>query len=61
MSPLDEVRTVMTAFDETLFRLVPALYRAFDHVLAGPASGAEPTAVPAVLAVRQLGRRRPGR
>ncbi len=49
MSPLDEVRTVMTAFDETLFRLVPALYRAFDHVLAGPASGAEPTAVPAFL------------
>jgi phosphoenolpyruvate carboxylase len=49
MSPLDEVRTVMTAFDETLFRLVPAVYRAFDHVLAGPASGAEPTAVPAFL------------
>jgi phosphoenolpyruvate carboxylase len=49
MSPLDEVRTVMTVFDETLFRLAPALYRAFDHVLAGPASGAEPTAVPAFL------------
>jgi phosphoenolpyruvate carboxylase len=49
MSPLDEVRTVMTAFDETLFRLVPAVYRAFDHVLAGPASGVQPTAVPAFL------------
>jgi phosphoenolpyruvate carboxylase len=49
MTPLDEVRTVMTAFDETIFRLVPAVYRAFDHVLAGPAAGAEPTAVPAFL------------
>jgi phosphoenolpyruvate carboxylase len=49
MTPLDEVRTVMTAFDETLFLLVPAVYRAFDHVLAGAASGAVPTAVPAFL------------
>ena len=49
MTPLDEVRTVMTAFDETLFRLVPAIYRAMDHVLAGPASGATPSLVPAFL------------
>ena len=35
MTPADEVRTVMTAFDETLFRLVPAVYRAIDHVLLG--------------------------
>ncbi|HUN37504.1 MAG TPA: phosphoenolpyruvate carboxylase [Trebonia sp.] len=49
MSPLDEVRTVMTAFDETLFRLVPAVYRTLDHVLAGPMSGVSPSAVPAFL------------
>ena len=41
MTPADEVRSVMTAFDETLFRLVPAVYRALDHVLLGAASGAE--------------------
>ena len=40
MAPADEVRSVMTAFDETLFRLVPAVYRALDHVLLGAASGA---------------------
>jgi phosphoenolpyruvate carboxylase len=49
MSPLDEVRTVMTAFDETLFRLVPALYRALDHVLAGPESGLVESLTPAFL------------
>ena len=41
MTPANEVRTVMTAFDETLFRLVPAVYRAMDHVLLGP-DGARP-------------------
>jgi phosphoenolpyruvate carboxylase len=49
MTPLDEVRTVMTAFDETLFRLVPAVYRTLDHVLAGPRSGVSQSAVPAFL------------
>jgi phosphoenolpyruvate carboxylase len=39
MDPIDEVRTVMTAFDETLFRIVPAVYRELDRALAGPASG----------------------
>ena len=29
-TPIDEVRTVMTAFDETLFRVVPAVYRELD-------------------------------
>src|ERR1700761_8123379 len=46
MSPADEVRSVMTAFDETLFRLVPEVYRALDHVLLGANSGAVPTPVP---------------
>jgi phosphoenolpyruvate carboxylase len=49
MDPIDEVRTVMTAFDETLFRVVPALYRSMDHAVAGPDSGAVPTPVPAFL------------
>ena len=46
MAPADEVRSVMTAFDETLFRLVPAIYRALDHVLLGAASGAAASPVP---------------
>ena len=49
MTPADEVRTVMTAFDETLFRLVPAVYRALDHVLLGPATGRAEPEVPAFL------------
>jgi phosphoenolpyruvate carboxylase len=39
MRPLDEVRTAMAAFDETLFRVVPALYRSLDLALGGPESG----------------------
>ena len=49
MAPLDEVRTVMTAFDETLFRVVPVLYRSLDHVLTGPNCGRVPAAAPAFL------------
>jgi phosphoenolpyruvate carboxylase len=36
----------MTAFDETLFRLVPAVYRELDHVLLGAASGTAASPVP---------------
>jgi phosphoenolpyruvate carboxylase len=32
-SPMDEVRTAMTFFDETLFRAVPRVYRLFDRAL----------------------------
>ncbi len=32
-SPIDEVRTAMTFFDETIFRVVPRVYRAFDRAL----------------------------
>src|SRR6516164_3270763 len=49
MAPADEVRTVMTAFDETLFRLVPAVYRALDQALLGANSGRAPSPVPAFL------------
>jgi phosphoenolpyruvate carboxylase len=36
---LDEVRTVMSVFDETLFRLVPELYRELDLALRQDAVG----------------------
>jgi phosphoenolpyruvate carboxylase len=49
MQPLDEVRAAMTAFDETLFRVVPALYRSLDRALNGPASGHAAAAAPAFL------------
>ena len=32
-SPIDEVRTALTFFDETLFRVVPRVYRAFDRAI----------------------------
>jgi len=48
MDPIDEVRTVMTAFDETLFQIVPAVYRELDRaVAASPGPAASP--VPAFL------------
>ncbi len=49
MRPLDEVRAAMTAFDETLFRVVPALYRSLDRALGGPAAGRVASAAPAFL------------
>ncbi len=49
MQPLDEVRAAMTAFDETLFRVVPALYRSLDRALSGPASGRIGSAATAFL------------
>ena len=47
-SPMEEVRTALTFFDETLFRAVPRVYRAFDRALdrgageGGPGDPAEP-------------------
>jgi phosphoenolpyruvate carboxylase len=49
MEPLEEVRSAMTVFDETLFRAVPALYRSLDHVLTGADCGRVPAAAPAFL------------
>ena len=49
MAPTDEVRSVMTAFDDTLFQLVPDVYRALDHVLLGAKSGAAASPVPPFL------------
>ena len=39
MQPLDEVRSGAAVFDETLFRLVPAVYRALDEALLGDRTG----------------------
>jgi phosphoenolpyruvate carboxylase len=49
VQPLDEVRTGTTAFDETLFRVIPQLYRAFDRALQGDQSGQEAPLAPAFL------------
>ena len=35
MDPLDEVRVALAAFDETIFRAVPRIYRSLDTVLKG--------------------------
>jgi phosphoenolpyruvate carboxylase len=43
MDPIDEVRTVMTAFDETLFRVVPTVYRELDRAVAETAGPGSPT------------------
>jgi phosphoenolpyruvate carboxylase len=37
-SPIDEVRTAMVVFDETLYRLVPRLYGLVDTLMPGPRS-----------------------
>jgi phosphoenolpyruvate carboxylase len=37
-SPLDEVRTAMVVFDETLYRLTPGLYGLVDTLAPGPRS-----------------------
>jgi len=47
MDPIDEVRTVMAAFDETLFRVVPAVYRELDRAVCDAQGGPKP--VPAFL------------
>jgi len=49
MQPLDEVRAAMTAFDETLFRVIPALYRSLDEAMNGESSGRSPARAPAFL------------
>ena len=57
MDPIDEVRTVMTAFDETLFLVVPTVYRELDRALAdqAPAEAAGGRAAPPVHAFLRFG------
>ncbi|HEY1322927.1 MAG TPA: phosphoenolpyruvate carboxylase, partial [Streptosporangiaceae bacterium] len=56
IGPIDEVRTVMAVFDETLFTLAPAVYRALDracrdavHPAAGSAPASAAPVTPAYL------------
>jgi phosphoenolpyruvate carboxylase len=49
MDPIDEVRTVMAAFDQTLFGVVPVVYRDLDRALAKADNEPEASAVPAFL------------
>ncbi len=50
-SPTDEVRTVMSVFDETLFTTVPHVYRRIDDALRGDDSGASAPVVPAFVRI----------
>lgn len=50
-SPTDEVRTVMSVFDETLFSTVPHVYRRINDALQGEQSGSAPAAVPAFVRI----------
>jgi phosphoenolpyruvate carboxylase len=47
--PLDEVRTVMSVFDETLFRVVPEIYRHLDAALQPDGVDAASPRAPAFL------------
>src|SRR6202163_171080 len=44
--PLDEVRSVMAIFDETLFRAVPEIYRDLDAALSPDDAGTRPPLAP---------------
>ncbi len=48
-TPLDEVRTAMSVFDQTLFEVVPHVYRLLDDRLQGDDAGRRPAVVPAFL------------
>ena len=50
-SPTDEVRTVMSVFDETLFTTVPHVYRRIDDALRGEDSGSSEPVVPAFVRI----------
>jgi phosphoenolpyruvate carboxylase len=54
IGPVDEVRTVMAVFDDTLFSLAPAFYRALDQACRGlPGAGDGPA--PMVTACLRFG------
>ena len=48
-TPLDEVRTAMSVFDQTLFEIVPHVYRIVDDGISADAAGREPVVVPPFL------------
>ncbi len=49
MQPLDEVRSGTAVFDDTLFQLVPRVYRELDRALQADGSGSAPPRAPAFL------------
>lgn len=48
-TPLDEVRTAMSVFDQTLFEIVPQVYRLLDDRLLGDDAGRAPVTAPAFV------------
>ncbi|MBW3604877.1 MAG: phosphoenolpyruvate carboxylase [Actinobacteria bacterium] len=48
-TPLDEVRRTLAVFDESLFLVVPRIYRELDRALGPETVGARPPAFPAFL------------
>ena len=48
-SPLDEVRTAMGVFDDTLFQVLPVVYRRLDDALQGSAAGLVKPIAPAFV------------
>jgi phosphoenolpyruvate carboxylase len=46
-TPLDEVRTAMSIFDQTLFEVVPRVYRLLDDWLQGEKAGSRAAVAPA--------------
>jgi phosphoenolpyruvate carboxylase len=51
VQPLDEVRSVMAVFDDTLFRVVPEIYRELDAVLGPGDIGLRPPLAPAFIRI----------
>ncbi len=60
-TPLDEVRTAMAVFDDSLFQVLPALYRRLDEALFDGLGGDRPPRGAGVRPARVLGRWGPGR
>ncbi|WP_374946327.1 phosphoenolpyruvate carboxylase [Agreia sp.] len=48
-TPLDEVRTAMNIFDQTLFQVVPQVYRLLDDWMLDSAAGKAPVVAPAFM------------
>lgn len=48
-SPLDEVRTAMNVFDESLFSVLPRVYRRLDDAMLGAESGTRAPIAPAFV------------
>jgi phosphoenolpyruvate carboxylase len=49
VQPLDEVRSVMAVFDETLYLVVPEIYRALDRAMSPEDCGRRPPLAPPFL------------